>query len=393
MNAQRILLSLLAIVLAGIAVLWFVEHYELKEVDYYTGYRGEARENDLFAARLFLKRMGIPAQRKDDLYNLPDTDTVILLNTPRYTLGIEQINKLLAWVEAGGHLIAAARVTENNGSDTNKQLASRDPLQARLKVHTGEHIMPDSASTSQNVQLANMPENLTVNLNFFYELIPQTSADNNARSYAWDEHVWLLQQPYGNGLVSLVAETHFLENYGIADVDHAEFFWYLLHSAHEHIAGVWLLHRDDHPSLLALLRQYAWPILMSSTVLLLFVFWALVPRFGAVVYEPTLHRRRLLEHIRASSQFLWKQQNEDAHKGRSQLIASSRQAIKQRSRQTIHGWDLMDQDERYAAICEQLNYQTTEQSNYFNHLMSATTLHEGDFIELVRIANQLRNPS
>jgi len=246
------------------------------------------------------------------------------------------------------------------------------------------------------VQLVNMSKPLTVNLSFFYELHPQAhTADeaNKARSYAWDEHIWLLQQPYGEGMVSLLAETRFLENYGIAEADHAEFFWYLLHSAHADIASVWLLNRDDQPSLLALLRQYAWPILASSTLLLLFIFWALVPRFGAVVYEPTLHRRRLLEHLRASGQFLWKEQYKGEHKGRIELINSSRHAIQQSSRHSIHGWDLMDQDERYAAICSQLHYKTTEQTNYFNHLMSAATLNEGDFIELVRIANQLRNPS
>ncbi len=69
MNLQRILIGIFAALVAVAIVLLFLNTFELKEIEEHTGFRGEAKTNPLFAARLFLKRMGIPAERKDRLAN------------------------------------------------------------------------------------------------------------------------------------------------------------------------------------------------------------------------------------------------------------------------------------------------------------------------------------
>ena len=67
MNRQRVVLSFFAIIIFVLGVFWFVKNFELTETQEYVGFRGEAEYNTLFAARLFLKNMGIPAERKDML--------------------------------------------------------------------------------------------------------------------------------------------------------------------------------------------------------------------------------------------------------------------------------------------------------------------------------------
>ncbi|HHC74995.1 MAG TPA: hypothetical protein ENK78_07970, partial [Thiothrix sp.] len=61
-----------------------VTQLEKKEITETTGLKGEAFLNPLYAHRLFLKRMGIPAtmiKSSIALDELPNTDTVIYLYT------------------------------------------------------------------------------------------------------------------------------------------------------------------------------------------------------------------------------------------------------------------------------------------------------------------------
>ncbi|MBO0613878.1 DUF4350 domain-containing protein [Thiothrix fructosivorans] len=105
MKLQPILIVLLIALVLTTGTFWFLKTYEYKAVDEYVGLRGEANSNPLFAARLFLQRMGIPAERKDNLQTLPPLDTVLLLDMPDNSLSRQKMDNILAWVERGGHLI------------------------------------------------------------------------------------------------------------------------------------------------------------------------------------------------------------------------------------------------------------------------------------------------
>ncbi|HEC04790.1 MAG TPA: hypothetical protein ENI84_01150 [Thiothrix sp.] len=109
MNRPALAVVALFSVVFAYSVYDFFETHERKEITEYTPFKGEARENPLFAARLFLKEMGIPAENKNDLQsigeNYPDTNSVIILDTRRTTLSQKRTELLLAWVREGGHLI------------------------------------------------------------------------------------------------------------------------------------------------------------------------------------------------------------------------------------------------------------------------------------------------
>ena len=65
MKLQPILITLLVALVLTTGTFWFLKTYEYKAVDEYVGLRGEANSNPLFAARLFLQRMGIHYQTAD----------------------------------------------------------------------------------------------------------------------------------------------------------------------------------------------------------------------------------------------------------------------------------------------------------------------------------------
>ncbi len=179
----RLLIGVLLSLLIGISVYSFYQTHEYKEIVVHTGFKGEARKNPLYAARLFLKRMGIPAINKESVQGmgeLPGTDTVILLNSNRLSLSENRINTILNWVKSGGHLIAHATIdwdyfgeeddvtekkqdkdkdknkekqTHDDVDDDTKKPAyeddinqimekrnSRDPLQRALGIRTGKRV-------------------------------------------------------------------------------------------------------------------------------------------------------------------------------------------------------------------------------------------------------------
>ncbi|HPY40424.1 MAG TPA: DUF4350 domain-containing protein [Thiolinea sp.] len=387
MRGQNIVIGLLAIVLFALGYFWFIQNYEIKEIDSYTGYRGEARTNDLFAARLFLKRMGIPASREDGLLTLPDTNTVIVLDTERYTMSPEKIQGLLAWVAKGGHLITRARVDYENEdeveADTKKaDIENRDPLQKALGIEIGDHQFIEDKKLPFTIQVANQAKPLEVELDYFNELL---SKDSAVTAYQAENKNWLLQIPHGQGLVTLAATLEFAENHLIANAQRAEFFWSLLHSHQRNFKQVWLVNQDTLPGLSTLLWRYAWPVLIMSALLIAASFWAFIPRFGAFIPAPPPERRRILEHIIASGQFMWKRQTQ----GKEQLLEGARHAVRQEARTHIPGWQWLESPQQTEQLAKYLQL-APEQYQSLHQLLTAPQLADADFIRLVQLANKLR---
>lgn len=318
MTRQHLAITLVAILFAIAFGVWFNATYEYRDVDEYVGFRGEARSNHLFAARLFLRRMGIPAERKDSLDELPPTDGVLLLDTQRYTLSAQKLEEILAWVNNGGHLITRARTTgdETLYGDSNDDVAQhddRDPLQQALGIRLGEHVLTDEDTTPLAAQLPNMNRPLTVDPEFFDAL--EVAGDAYLLNY--QGAAWLLEKPLGNGLVTFASHLGFIDNVALDNHDHAAFFWYMVHSRHQRPTAVWLVHQDDMPPLWQLIWQHAWALVLTLVMFIPLVILAYSPRFGPLIPPPEPSRRRIIEHIHASSLFMWRRyrkQNDTAYR-------------------------------------------------------------------------------
>ena len=308
MNRQRVVLSFFAIIIFVLGVFWFVKNFELTETQEYVGFRGEAEYNTLFAARLFLKNMGIPAERRDMLTQLPPINSVLVLNTERYTLSQHKINEILDWVKAGGHLITKARSGSTEGlfdtEDETTKPAQFDILQAALGITLGKHIIPEDNDLPLNARLATMPPNttLTVDPSFFDSLI----VDNSFYTQQYQQANWLSEKSLAKGKITFLANLEFIENNALNEHDHAQFFWYMVHSQHAQPQTVWLVHQDDMPPLWKLIWQQAWALVLTLALFVPMTLMALIPRFGALLPTPVPARRRILEHIRASGLFMWK---------------------------------------------------------------------------------------
>jgi hypothetical protein len=124
---------------------------------------------------------------------------------------------------------------------------------------------------------------------------------------------------HGKGRVVFIAENYF-NNLYLPLYDHGEFLLDLA-NLNRDAAQVLIVKRLDVPSWYQALWALAPLALIALGLALLLWAWRAVRRFGPMLPEPDLARRSLMEHVDASSRWLWK-----TEKGRGILLTAARAA-------------------------------------------------------------------
>lgn len=391
MNIKAIIITLLTSLVLGGIVYSFYDKFEKVTEDIDIGFSGEARSNPLYASRLFLKKMGIPAERVDiyRLEDLPSTKTVILVNTYRSTLSTKRIEKLLEWVDRGGHLIT---IIAPDYTETEEE---KDLLQSTLKIKAEdtryfdseyEDDQSDDKNTDDDegydpindVTLKGLDKKYGLNI---YQMDPIDSNNEADEKVMVKGSVFLVNRAYGEGMVSISSDLEFAENSNIEDEDHAEFFWQLVHRKHASPENVWLLNSDDMPALWEWLWQYAWQFILTSLIFLALWLYSLSHRFGPTIPSRELDRRRLLEHIQASGYFFWKKNQQD------KLIDSSRQVVLQKLGTLFPAWHQLSVDEQLALASE---YTELPEKKLRPLLFENRKLSMDEFIQFVQQLEEIR---
>lgn len=402
------LITLLVSLVIGYSIYAFYQTHERKEITVHTGLLSEARRNPLYAGRLFLKRMGIPASSKNSVKdiagNFPDTDTVLLIVTKRSSFSENHTEELLDWVRSGGHLIArSVEDWKYAGRKNDEDTKSRDPLQQQLGISTGKSITfdyhsvneeeekkdeDDDDQTEENeddtdsnyeddfdddstigkilnffvtnakdraahtIQLKDVNKPLKLQTNGFKALVVADEFKANTEEIKIDYQTFMIRQKVGKGMVTLISDIRFIKNYHLEKSDHAEIFWHLIHGKHPTLdqpKNVWLIHSSEIPNLLDLLLKHAWAFMLS--LIFLFLAWLMMTtrRFGPLIPKQAEDRRSLKEHITSSGNFYWK----NNHK--QKLVNASRDALLQRLAQVHSGWSQRSQEEQVKLLAEQVS--------------------------------------
>lgn len=331
MNRQSwIMLGISLVLIAGATGLFFTL-FEKKETTRHFGYSPEARQNDLLAARRFLKRMGIPAESMatpSPASTLPPTSDVILLATKRLTVDKRTQDILLEWVRNGGHLVLTARSdTVTDGfldffERFNEVESEGDLFLETLGVET-IHQSADSEEREDydGTGVAFPATDDFVWADFNLELRLQ-SKHERFQSLAGDQDGdFVLTGRLGTGQVTVMSDRRILHNRKIGKKDHARFLLELVNLGH-YPAKVWLITEDDMPGLYAWLWKHAHEAVLSIILLLILILFSVSRRFGPVLDITPPTRRRLLEHIQASGWFLWR------HRHYEQLLTGMQNNLK-----------------------------------------------------------------
>jgi hypothetical protein len=266
------------------------DRFEKVEIERDVGYRGEARSNPYFAVQELYTGLGAPARTLPGaLDKLPPDDHAILLLSERRAITRPRLDALESWVRRGGRLVVAL-----------DEAPSLDPILKRFGVRAvGD---PEEVPGRETVEMATGTGAIHLEIAKAPRLVDsRREANFVARS---PSGVFLLRYFLGRGRVIVVSDGSFLTNAEIGRLGHARAAWALVDAVQGPVHGVWLVVREDMPTLLGLLARHAAAASVSFLLLLGAWLWSAGSRFGPALPDPPRDRRSLLEHIQAAGEFL-----------------------------------------------------------------------------------------
>lgn len=300
MRRRLLAAALLALLAVGLLAGWVINRLERVPVSVREAPQAEARRNPYLALERLTIGMGGRLTRQSDARVLdhPPAGTTLFLDRRRvHLLPPERLRRLLAWVEAGGHLIAVAEAP---------QLA--DPLLDSVGV---------GRQTKRAEDLRRRPASISVQLPGGSRPL-QVAASWQTLSSGERRPVWfagegeqgaqMLRFRIGQGWLTVASELdQQLGNRQIGELDHAEFYWTLISgNGGTSPPQVLLLSRLQMPTLFEWIAENARAAAVATLLLLLLWLWRIVPRFGSLQPEAAPTRRELREHLAAVGRYLWR---------------------------------------------------------------------------------------
>src|SRR6185436_17084830 len=261
----RLIAGGIVLALAIGAVVWWNVTFVRVPAKVWVGSSGEARLRLFLAAERFAERMGLEAK---ELRSLPDVDAlapggVLLLPRRRQGLDAPRMDRILAWVQGGGHLIAEA---EAQGVP--------DPLLDLLAVRRID------APWVANPLTATFAGGAALKVALRSRLALEPPTGRLLVRAASGDAIRLASFSRGRGVVTVTASLDFARNLQIGEQDHAEFLWRLMQATPAtHLA---VYSRPARLSLWGFLAENAAAVLAAGAALLAAWLWRIAPRFGPV---------------------------------------------------------------------------------------------------------------
>ena len=341
--------------LAGLAA-WVASRTEWVDVWVRTPAKGEAANDQHFAAKQLLRRLGAIVLAPTNLDRLPPAGATLVLISPHWNLFEERDRQLQRWVEGGGHLVLPdflnfgdeiewVRIRERRHKIEEPQKPA-SPAAARppRPDFVGPKDDPDAAcptldeparapaafGSPRRYRLCQAAPYSTLQT----ELPVQWSIDG-ARG------AQLLRVGIGRGSVTAINPYGLFDNHGLFHGDHA----LAVVAAVRPAPGreVWFVVDESRAALPLWLWQRAAPAIALGLLALALALWRGAVRFGPLAPQPPLARRSVAEQIRGSAFFLQR-------RGGAALLAAARRALDEAARKRVPGLDRMGLGERAAAI-------------------------------------------
>ena len=342
MRARLTTLVLVALLALGVA--WFLNNFERLPMKEHVPPSGEARLRDFLAAERFAERMGL---RSRELRSLPELDQVrsgvLLMPNRRQGLDPARVQRMLAWVHGGGHLVVEAEF-----------LGVDDPLLDALSVKRSEGKPQEKPDFIDRITL--------------YSPFPtQLKVGDKLVSFQ-----------RGRGIVTVASSLHFARNTHIGRPANAELFWKVLSLTPSNELHVFF--RPQRLSLSGFLMQHAPTVLAAAAALLALWLWRIAPRFGTVMPDLPPSRRRLLDHLRATGRYYWSQGL------RARLVVAARDAALRRIARVQPDFTNSGTNEKQRRLASLMGAKPEEAAQF---MAVGGALRGGDFIRLVQRAQRI----
>ncbi|MEO1175344.1 MAG: DUF4350 domain-containing protein, partial [Myxococcota bacterium] len=243
-------LGLLTVLVLVFAVV--IDQLEHVPVTRYRGYRGEARYNSYYAMSLMLEKTGLDVERIARLPargGLPPAGATLFLTASRATYSERRYEKLLEWVEAGGHLVVAAVPDQFNlnmfDADDGEEEDRRDPLLKRLALRVDAEPEPTLDITEIPFRLPDTEETVVADL-------PRRlrAGEGVTWSVGPPDGARILHLARGAGGVTVLSGAIWMENVFVGDHQHATLAHYL--ATYGDRDTVWVVYGASVPDIVEL---------------------------------------------------------------------------------------------------------------------------------------------
>jgi len=364
--SRQALWTLAAVVALLGGAVWFFSNFERVPDKEWTGYHGEARRNGFLAAERLLDRMGLRVRHLKTPIELRDlaADGTLILPARRNALAPAERDRLLAWVEGGGHLIVQSE---------NRRLP--DPVLDSLGVKRAPVKTPPGQRRPAEVRLPHAPDPLKVSFASGQTLAAPEGAFRVEERGATP----LVHFKRGRGQVTALTDFGFMRNAAIGQHDHAEFLWQLVRFQ-PGTAAVFVFDDPQKLSLVQWLVDHAWAVLAAGALLLAAWLWRIAPRFGPMAPDPEPARRRLLDHLRASGRFQW------SAGGAASLAEAAREAALRRVARAQTDFAALGPAERRARLAASFDLPAAEAERV---LRRARDTSPAEFVAAMRVFQRI----
>lgn len=343
----------------------------------------EAQANPYLAAEHFLRQQGLAVEHAhslERLATLPANDNSLLLLSERSNMTPRQVDQLLEWTQAGGHLLLVAEaIWDEETQDSSDLLLNR--LQLR-QAFSDDFDQPPSARKGKQPDLTRLyVDNETAPAFFSFDtdftlIDPRHLAQFSANS-AKSSH--LMQLNLGRGRVTVITDSELWKTPAIGLHDNAWLLWYLTQGS-----GVTLLSNTDAENLLSLLLRYFPQALLALAALILLGLWRAGVRQGPIQAPSPKARRQLQEHLNASADFLLRRS------GQNSLLQALQRDILRTARRRHPGFEQLDTAGQWQAL-ERLTRQPASLISQALGPLPAKRLSSADFSRQVAGLQTLRN--
>ncbi|MDY7561757.1 DUF4350 domain-containing protein [Pseudomonas sp. 10B1] len=352
-------IGLLALAIIALAGRYFFSHFERYSEVIDHGPSPAARANPYLAAEQFLRQRLVPVNVTHVISNLPDARSdqrTLLLLASRENMTPRQVDQLLNWTKSGGHLLFIAEQLwdEHKGR-------SGDLLLDRVQVHqvlsanlqAPDHRNSNPLKPSSDLLLASPPPSESPQLTKLYlenESDPAYFSfdtrfhleDPKDHAQTWansDGSTHMMQLVYGDGLITVLTDSDLWKNNAIDHFDNAWLLWYLTqHSA------VTMLLQVEHGDLFSLLLRYFPQAIITLALMTGLLLWHIGMRHGPLQAPESRARRQLVEHLRASADFLLRSG------GQYVLLSGLQQDILRRARQRHPGFERLSVADQWQVL-------------------------------------------
>ncbi|MCG7949316.1 MAG: DUF4350 domain-containing protein, partial [Candidatus Thiodiazotropha taylori] len=212
-SKTALLLIVLLAMLGTLGWFWFEKNFERREKVVRSSMSMEARRNPMLAAEMFLSRLGLSVESRtgrEYLIQPPEEEGLLLVRDLGPPLTESGVTRLLAWVERGGHLVAAPSGQLQAGGKHN--------LLERLGVSL---VDPDEAWQEEEtpaLDLSGRVDDLQVEV----EMAQRFAFDENFEGAAPRvEDPRYLEFAWGDGTVTLISASGVFTNNRIGEYEHA----------------------------------------------------------------------------------------------------------------------------------------------------------------------------